>query len=690
MASPSGIGFPQGYLGVSGNSDGDVLRRMEDAWQESSPQWLQFQAEADIDTRMTAGDQEALYAYGARTHNYWKRNQLSFNKLRPAIQMISGHQRRTRKSSIIIPQDTQDQDCADQLSKTLMWTMRYANSFSQISEAFESAITTGLSMIYHWLDYSKDPLNGDIRSSVMRYSSFLMDPFFKRMDLSDCRYIWTRKWLPKNQIKMLIPKYAEMVDQINPKGNTDGRFAYLPEALNYQQRNLLVYDEFWYQDTRTKHLVLDEQTGETYDWDDAPDKMQEFFEWGARQGMKMKKIKHEVPTIRYAVVVQHQPIFDKVAPDKLDRYPFSPFVCFMNPEIPYLPHKLQGLIRGARDGQWAYNRRAKIHLDYLEAGINRGYIYPEDVPVNPDNLTDNRGNGMNIPIKAGRDPNLFRDIMPGQIPPSWFQETEMLEKDINRSLQVSEELMGSAQDDQAGILSMLRQGAGLTMLNPIFDKLDESQKNVSEIHTALAQANWKEGKFARILGEEPHPFIKNKYFAKFDISVVDGNTTPTQQWMEFQQISEMISAQLLPNSPEVQKVLLDLAPLQNKKKLTQAIEQANQAQAQQAQMQMQMQQEAGQAQAKLMDAQAQANYGIAQERRAKVAENQAMAIENIKKAQGENESAQYDKARAIKELATLDLDQIAKAVAILKALTEESEEKAEEAIAASPITGSLQ
>ena len=91
-----------------------------------------------------------------------------------------------------------------------------------------------------------------------------------------------------------------------------------------------------------------------------------------------------------------------------------------------------------------------------------------------------------------------------------------------------------------------------------------------------------------------------------------------------------------------------------------------------------------------MDAQAQANYGIAQERRAKVAENQAMAIENIKKAQGENESAQYDKARAIKELATLDLEQIAKAVAILKALTEESEEKAEEAVNASPITGSLQ
>ena len=685
MASPSGIGYPQGYLGFSNASDNHILQRMEAAWQESSPLWLQYQAEADIDVRMAAGDQEALYTYGARTFNYWRRNQFAFNKLRPAIQMISGHQRKTRKSSIIIPQDTQDQDCADQLSKSLMWSMKTANSFSQISEAFESSITAGLSLMYHWLDYSRDPLNGDIKSSVMRYSSFLIDPFFKRLDLSDCRYIWTRKWLSKNQIKILLPNHAEEIDSINPAGNTDGRFPYLPEAINYQARSLLIYDEFWYADTRKKKLVLDENTGETFEWASTSEEMQEFFEWGSRNGIRMKKIIQEVPTIRYAIVVQHKPILEEESPDKLDRFPFVPFVCFFNPEIPYIPHRFQGLPRNARDAQWAYNRRAKLNLDYLEAGINRGYIYPEDVPVNPDSLTDNRGNGMNIPIKAGRDPNLLKEIAPGQVPPSWFQEMEVLEKDLNRMLEVSDELMGSADDNKAGVLSMLRQGAGLTMLNPLFDKLDESQKNVSEIHLELMQKNWREGKFARILGEKPHPFIKNKYFTKFDVAIIDGNMTPTQQWMEFQQIYEMVQGQVIPNSPEVQQTLLELAPIQNKKKLMEALAQGQQAQAQAAQAQQQVQMQQLQAQTQLMDAQAQANYGIAQERRAKVAENQALAIERIKKAQGENEQAQYDKARAIKELATLDLEQIGKAVAILKVLTEESEEKAEEAVRQTPL-----
>lgn len=686
MASNTGIGantFGAGY--ITGDPNG-VLQRMESAWMESSPLWLQYQAEADVDARMTAGDQEALYTYGARTFNYWRRNQFSFNKLRPAIQMIGGHQRKTRKSSIIIPQDTQDQDAADDLSKSLMWSMQNANTFQQISEGFESAITVGMSMLYHWLDYRRDPLNGDVRSSVMRYSSFLMDPFFTRMDLSDCRYIWTRKWLSKDQIKLLLPGREDEIDAISSKGNTDGRFPYLPQAINYQQRNLLIYDEFWYQTSREKSLILDESTGETFSWEEEFNgDIEEFFEWAHPTGLKVKRIKETVPTINYAVVIQHQPMLDLQSPDKLDRYPFAPIMCFFNPEIPYMPHRIQGLIRNARDAQWAYNRRAKLNLDYLESGINRGYIYPEDVPINPDNLTDNRGNGMNIPIKAGLDPNMLKEIPPGQLPPSWFSEMEVLEKDLNRMLQTTEELMGSADDDKAGILSMLRQGAGLTMLNPLFDKLDESQKNISQIHLDLMQANWKPGKFERILGKPPNPLVKNKYFSRFDISIVDGNMTPTQQWMEFQQLMELVQTGILPNSPEVQKVLLDTAPLQNKKRLLEALAQSAEAQAQAAQQQEQAQMQLVGEQTNLLRSQAQANRGIAEEREAKVLENRALALERVKEAEMKNQEAALDQAKAIKEIANIDLEQLQKAITILQSLSSINEQKAEEAVERTPI-----
>lgn len=680
-AATPGFQFQSSFVD-GGHDSKNILGRMEMAWREGSPLWLQYQAEADIDVRMLAGDQEALYTYGARTFNFWRRNQFICNKLRPAQQMIVGNQIKNRKSSIIIPQEIEFQEPADELSKCLLWSMQNANSFNQITDCFEKSIGVGMALMQHWLDYSRDSVHGDIKSSVLNYSQFFCDPFFKRMDFSDCRYIWTRKWLTKDRIKILLPKREKDIDLIPIKGNSDGRFPYMPEAINYQQRNLLIYDEFWYQETRKKKMLIDEISGESLEWMDEDEKKEEFLSWGNRHGIKLKETSMYIPTIRYAVVVQHMPMLDEEAPNGLDRYPHAPFLCFFNSEIPYMPHRIQGLTRNARDMQWAYNRRVKLELDYLEAGVNRGYIYPEDVPVNPDNLTDNKGNGVNIPIKAGRDPNLLKEIPAGQIPPSWFQEKETVNRDIMQMMQANEELMGQADDAKAGILEYLRQGANLTMLAPIFNKLDESQKIVSQIHIDLMQKNWKAAKFARILGKEPHPLVRSKYFTKFDIAITDGAMTPTQQWLEFRQLMEMIQAGILPNSPEIQEVLLKTAPLQNKKDLLEATQKAAQAQAKQMQAQQQAEMMTAQAQSQLYQSQAAANQGIANERNAKVQENQALAIERIKEAQAKNDQAALDKAKAIKELADIDLAQLERALSILRLLEESGEEKAKEYIQA--------
>jgi hypothetical protein len=680
MAATPGFQFQSSYVDT-GHGSKEVLGRMEMAWREGSPLWLQYQAEADIDSRMLAGDTEAFYSYGARTFNYWRRNQFTINLLRPKIQMIVGNQIKNRKTSVMIPQEIQFQEPCDELSKSLMWSMQNANAYNQISDAFEKSCGVGMSMIQHWLDYSKDPINGDVRSSVLNYTQIFTDPFMKRMDMSDCRYCWTRKWLSKDRIKILLPGREKDIDTVPVKGNSDGRFMYMPEAINYQQRNLLIYDEFWYQETRKKRMMLDQESGETFEWQGEDDEKDEFMRWSTQNGIRIKEIKTYVPTIRYAVVVQNTPMLDVEAPYGLDRYPFAPFMCFFNPEIPYMPHRIQGLVRNARDMAWAYNRRAKLELDYLEAGINRGYIYDESAVVNPDNLIDNKGNGQNIPMKAGRDINAsIRDIPPAQIPPSWFQEKEVISRDISNMMQANEELMGQADDAKAGILEYLRQGANLTMLSPIFNKLDESQKIVSEIHVELMQKNWKPAKFARILGKDPHPLIKNKYFAKFDVQIVDGALTPTQQMLEFKQLFEMIQAGILPNSPEVQQVLIKTAPLQNKTDLLKAMETAAQAQAQAAQAQQQAEMMTAQAQAQLYQSQAKANDAIGNERNSKVEENRAMAIEKIKEAQSKNEQAELDKARAIKELSTIDLKHLQSALQILRLLEGEKEEKARETL----------
>lgn len=660
--------------------DGDqsIHQRMQEIYEENSSQWLQYMYEGDIDSRVHSGDTEALYSYVGSTYNYYTRNQINFNKVRSIINMISGHQRKTRKSSVIIPQEPQDQLTADQLSAALLWANNKADTYGLISQAFENACITGINLVSTWLDFNSDPVNGDIKSSVWAYNSFLMDPYFKKLDLSDCNYIWTRKWPSKNQAKILLPGREKEIDSMQYSQSRDAKFPYQPENLNYNLRNLLTYDEFWYRETRTETLLLDKQTGETHKWRGDKESLERFL----NAYPQITKITQTVPTVKYAVVVNDKVMLDGPNPYNIDRFPFAPFVCYYHPEIPYFPQRIQGVVRNLRDAQWTYNRRMRLNLDYLEAGVSRGVKFIEDSLVDP-NEAFLSGMGRALAVKKGHSLDEVQELSPPQIPSSWFQEIEKLDSDIFKIAGANEELMGSADDDKAGILSMLRQGAGLTTLQPIFDKLDQSQKVLAQIYLEMMQNNWEPGKFQRILNEEPSPLIKSKYFSKFDIQVIDGALTPTQQNLEFRQLFEMIQAQILPNSPEVFEILMKTAPLQNKKDLIEAMQKQQQAAAQQQEQQAQLAMEELQAKTNLANARAEADRGLGVERLSRIEENRALAIERVEEAKKDKELADLHKAKAIKELTDVDLEQIQKALSLLQMIegmqTKDEEEIQEDA-----------
>jgi hypothetical protein len=653
-------------------NDREILSYMNEVYEENSSQWLQFMYEGDIDTRFAAGDQEAIYNYISTNYNYHKRNQINFNMIRTIRNMISGHQRKVRKTSVVIPQEFNDQKTADQLSNLLMWSMQGSDAYSCISKSFEGAITAGMNLIATYMDYSDDPVNGDIKINNISYNAFLIDPFFKKLDLSDCNYIWTRKWLSKNQIKSLLPGREDEVDALPASGNRDGKFPYMPQSLNYSSKGFLPYDEFWYLDSKIENMLLDQETGETVKWKGNEDNLESFL----ASYPQIIKIKKTIPTVNMAIVINDKVFYRGPNPFNVDRYPFVPFVGYFEPEIPYFQSRIQGIVRDLRDSQWAYNRRMRLNLDYLEAGISRGVKYIEDSLVDPEDAFLS-GAGRAIPIKKGHSLDEVQEIPPPQIPPSWFQEVEKLQSDMLKISGVNEELLGSADDDKAGILSMLRQGAGLTTLQPLFDRLDQSQKILGNLFLNLIQNNFSVGKIKRIINEEPTPLIKSKNFLKFDSQVIDGVLTPTQQIMEFKQLWEMHQAGL-PIPPEL---LFKNAPLQNKDELVKSLQEQQQAQQQMQQQQTEVQLQEINARTNLANARAVADKGLGMERATRVYENIELANERRAKAVEDRSDAQLNQVKAIKELQDMNLNQIIKGLQILESLKRvnvEEEETQEE------------
>lgn len=627
-----------------------------------------FWSEADLDSRFKAGDQTLWNdIYGNLPA--FRRRQFNFNRIRRVVNMITGHQRQRRKSTICTPVEGSDDGTADQFSKLLFHVNTRGDVLHTISDAFEGALTTGMNMLSVWMDYRNDPVNGDICVDNVSYNGYLIDPYFKKMDLSDCNNIWTRKYLSRTQAMAILPGREADIKGISGWGNRDGKFQFLPESYNYGMQDLLIYDEFWYLDTRRQKMLVDVQSGETTEWRGQDEDLREFL----KIYPQIITLDTEIPTVNLAVVVQGRVMYNGPNPLGIDRYPFIPVWGYYEPQIPYFPWRVQGVVRGLRDAQYLYNRRRITELDILESQVNSGYIYKEEALINPKDVFL-QGQGRGVALKQTDAPieSVIQKIQPAQVPPSMIQLSELLAREISEISGVNEELLGAAQDDKAGVLSMLRQGAGLTTLQILFDQLDQSQKLLGDLCIRLIQQNWTPGKVQRILSAEPSQQFYNRAFGKYDAVVEEGLNTSTQRQMQFAQLLELKGLGI----PVPTNLLLEASTLQNKKELIDAISQQEQQQAQMAQQQQAAQVQVLQAQIEDLKAKAMANEGLGFERASRIQENQALAVERIATAQKERDLGTLDRVKAVKELTSMDLEHLERAIDILKALQGDQVEEA--------------
>lgn len=649
--------FPQLGSTYYDTKDKDIINRMESFYAESITINQAYWGEADTDTRFEAGDQTLWNElYGNLPANRSK--QFNFNRIRRIVNMVGGHQRKNRKSTIVVPVDNADSQTADQFTKVLLWANQQENVLETISESFHGALVTGMNLLQVWVDYRQDPVSGNIKVDNCPYNSFLIDPYFRKKDLSDCNGLWKRTFVTKREAISLMPSKVDEIMEISTQNGTgrDGKFQFMPESYNYGMKNLLTYDEYYYRDYREQKLLIDSETGETQEWNGQDDEQLAFF---LQSYPTVTVVEQEVPTVKLAILVEGKVLYDGPNPLGIDRYPFVPVLGYYNPQMPYFPYRIQGMVRGLRDAQYLYNRRKVIELDILESQVTSGFIYKENALVNPKDVFLS-GQGRGLALKEEAQMTDVQQIQAPQVPPSMMQLSEALGNEIQQISGVNEELIGSAVDDKAGVLSMLRQGAGLTTLQGLFDNLDFSQKQLGKIMIDVIQSNFTPGKIKRIIEDEPAAQFYNKSFGKYDAAVEDGLNTSTQRQMQFAQLLQLREAGV----PISTQDLLEASTMQEKQKIIKNAQAQEQQQAQMQQAQAQAQMEEQKARTNLANARATADEGLGYERLSRVQENQMLAVERRAEAERDHAAAQLDRVKALKELEEMDITHLEKLVAI--------------------------
>jgi hypothetical protein len=633
----------------------EVSQRMDTFYQEcittNQSQW----AEADLDTRFQVGDQSVWSElYGAQTPVRHK--QYQFNRIQRVTNNIDGYQRRNRKSIIVTPIENGDQQTADQFTKIIMWSAQKEQMLETISDSFRhGALITGMNLLHLWMDYREDPISGNLKLDNCAANSFIVDPYFRKADFSDCNGIWKRTYLTKIEVISLLPHMKKEIEGLSNYDARDGKFQFMPENYAYDKKKLYAYDEYWYRDYRTQKMIVDVETGETMEWKiDDKDKLDEFL----RIYPQLQVIDQEIPTVKLAIRVQNKVLYDGPNPMGVDHYPFVPVMGYFNPQMPYYPYRIQGVVRNLRDAQYLYNRRRIIELDILESQINSGWKYKENALVNPNDVFNLTGQGKGLALKEEAQMTDVEQIQPPQVPPSMIQLSELLAKEVQEISGVNEELLGSAVDDKAGILSMLRQGAGLTTLQILFDQLDRSQKQLGNLMIKYIQANFTPGKIKRIIEQEPAPEFYNKAFGMYDAAVEDGLNTTTQRQLAFAQALQLKEVE--PSIPS--SFIISKSTLQDKNELVQIMQQQEQQQSQAQQQQLQSQLQEQQARTQLAQARTVADQGLGMERISRIEENQALAVERRSEAEKDHYAGLLNLVKSLKEIDSVDLDQLIKLV----------------------------
>lgn len=627
-------------------------------------QWYQ----SDVDQRFVMGDQDiwGLIFPGVATY---RRKIFNFNMIQSTLNMISGYQRRNRKSTICIPVRNEFQKTADQLTKCLYHVHNQSGAYQIYSDAFEQgALTSGLGFISIYKDTTCDPISGDIRLRYIDMKSCLFDPFFRRHDMSDARFFWTRQFFDRKEAALLYPQFSSEIMNL-PKGTyKDDKFYYMPEVYQIQQANLIAFDEYWYQSNREAQYLVDVDSQEVQEFEGDEEDIRDIMRLFKK---RLKIIKKPKPTFRRSIILNDRVLVDEANPYGIDKLPYVPFVGYFTPDTPYYAYKFRGVVRDLRDCQYLFNRRKVADLDILESQ-QQGLKIKKGALVTPDDAL-NQGNGRVLTID---DKFTMDDVQPMPIvppAPTMLQMEEMLQQVFTRISSVNETMLGADINDKAGIISILRNSAGITTLTRLFDQFDESQRLCGDIIIEIIQKNWTHGKVKQVIGEEPTAEFDNKLFFKYGCKIIQGNLTETQQQLELAQILHL--KELFPDLIQPEDII-PIMQIQNKEEFIERIQARQEAQQQQQQKMAELQMQQLQVDNATKISYAHSQEGLAKERLAKIQLDKALNAERIQRAEEDKTSGVLNLIKALKEIQGMDLDQLMQGVQIVQALEQKQESEA--------------
>lgn len=178
------------------------------------------------------------------------------NRVRPAVNGILGVLEQARSDPQAYPRNPQDQDSADVVTKVLRFIADKADFSSIKLDVADNHFVEGNGAVIVEMD------GDDITPTQIRWEEFYFDPYSRRHDFLDARYLGIAKWVDADSIKKRwADRIAEIGDPMNPSGETMFSETFEDRGdqglgwINTKRRRVLLCEEYALEDGEWKRIV---------------------------------------------------------------------------------------------------------------------------------------------------------------------------------------------------------------------------------------------------------------------------------------------------------------------------------------------------------------------------------------------------------------------------------------------------
>jgi hypothetical protein len=531
---------------------------------------------------------------------------LTINHIAPLVETLSGLYRRNRTDLRCYPTENGDADIADVLTYVLKNIMSTCVADVEEVDAFEDAVTTGRGILMVYPDFDAD-IRGFLRLRRHPWDMVVFGPHLRK-DLEDCEYFFLWNWLSKEQMKNLYPDKAEEIAEMFGRLEQFSNLVYdlsdqdsplmnslFADPKNKEIRMLESEEKVYY---RLK-VYTDPQTGFIVEETEIPKELR-----GQLAKIKpLRRIERRLYRIRRTVIAG-----DVVLEDMYVDRPTPPGA--LGPSFSVFPiyaykrgNRFEGKVERLKDPQLEINKRRSQIVDIVNTSINNGWLLPKSAfgsQNEKQKFIDTVATpGFTVEVPDMSEANRPVKIEGGRVEPSVVQLELNSLQSFRETSNVNVELLGMGSQYQSGTAISHRIQQSLMGNEYLFDNMSQVKKRIGRELLLWIQELYSPDRIFRLFfdqaqieqamvgGEQADPHnmqlmqqiatrLQDADLTLYDITVGETGQSPTAQLANFDMMMEL-AGKGVPLPPQL---FIELAPIPNKARIMQILQQANEAQSQ--------------------------------------------------------------------------------------------------------------